>query len=102
MAALYDFCLTQNEEAAGGRPFVLAQAVPGALPPWACAGRQLLRAALLCLRARLLLLPCRVPTCCLHLPCSPHPAGAAPLADRQQSLEAAGLHGAMLVLKWQD
>ncbi|PSC74669.1 UBX domain-containing 2 isoform X1 [Micractinium conductrix] len=56
VAALYDFCLSQSEEAAGGRPFSLSQAFPGA------------------------------------------PA----LDDQQQTVEAAGLHGAMLVLKWQD
>lgn len=56
VAALYDYCLSQSEEAAAGRPFTLAQAFPGA------------------------------------------PA----LEDQQQTLEAAGLGGAMLVLKWRD
>lgn len=54
LAAVYDLCLAQSEEAADGRAFTLAQAGPG----------------------------------------------AAPLADRQQTLEAAALHGAMLVVKW--
>ena len=31
-----------------------------------------------------------------------HTAGAPALEDRQQAVEAAGLNGAMLVLKWQD
>ncbi|KAL4431383.1 hypothetical protein ABPG75_006639 [Micractinium tetrahymenae] len=56
VSALYDFCLSQSEEAAAGRAFTLAQAFPGA------------------------------------------PA----LEDREQTLEAAGLNGAMLVLKWKD
>ncbi|PRW20356.1 UBX domain-containing [Chlorella sorokiniana] len=54
LAAVYDLCLAQSEEAAGGRAFTLALAGPG----------------------------------------------AAPLADRQQTVEAAALHGAMLVVKW--
>lgn len=29
-------------------------------------------------------------------------AGAAPLEDLQQTLDAAGLHGAMLALRWQE
>lgn len=51
------------------------------------------------------------PSCCVPAPllstphtafCAPaYPlAGAAPLADREQAVEAAGLHGAMLVFKW--
>lgn len=30
VAALYDFCLSQSDEAAAGRPFTLAQPFPGA------------------------------------------------------------------------
>lgn len=37
VAALYDYCLSQSEEAAAGRPFTLAQAFPGeALPSAGC------------------------------------------------------------------
>lgn len=72
-----------------------AAALSGGVAP--TAAQPHLHLATLCL----LLLPC-LPALLTalppQLPC--RPAGAAPLADRQQTLEAAALHGAMLVVKW--
>ena len=56
LAAVHDWCLSRSPEAAGGRPFFLSEALPG----------------------------------------------AAPLADLGQTLEAADVADAMLVMKWSD